>query len=100
MKRALIVALAAIALTGCQPTTSTSSSPSPAVATAAAKATATKPPAPVKPKMTKGQSEALGSAHDYLSTQAFSYKGLINQLVQGEGFTKAQATYGTAKAGL
>jgi hypothetical protein len=44
--------------------------------------------------------EALLSAKEYLSTQAFSLSGLIAQLDSPYGgqFTVAQATYGANKA--
>ncbi len=43
--------------------------------------------------MTKGEEQALGSAHDYLDLTAFSYKGLIGQLVQGDGYSRKDATF-------
>ena len=60
-----------------------------------------KPPkdvqAAAKPQsnLTAGQEQAVGSAQDYLSTQAFSKTGLIGQLSSkyGEGFSKADATF-------
>ena len=41
------------------------------------------------------QQQAIGSAKDYLSTQAFSRKGLIQQLSSkyGEGFSRADAVF-------
>ena len=41
------------------------------------------------------QQQAIGSAKDYLSFQAFSRKGLIQQLSSkyGEGFSRADATF-------
>jgi hypothetical protein len=42
---------------------------------------------------TKGDQEALADAHEYLSTQPFSLKGLISQ-VEYDGFSTAEATYG------
>ena len=45
--------------------------------------------------MTNAQEQAIGSAEDYLQYQAFSRKGLIEQLSSdaGEGFAKKDATY-------
>src|SRR4029077_16674133 len=45
---------------------------------------------------TKGEQNALRKAQTYLSFQAFSRKGLVEQL-KFEGFTPAQAQYGAAK---
>ena len=49
---------------------------------------------------TNGDKQALVAAKEYLSTQAFSLKGLIAQLDSPYGgqFTVAQATYGARKA--
>ncbi|MBQ6774045.1 MAG: Ltp family lipoprotein [Synergistaceae bacterium] len=41
---------------------------------------------------------ALASAKLYLSTQAFSYKGLINQLVF-EGYSRSEAEYAVKNCG-
>jgi hypothetical protein len=48
-----------------------------------------------------GDKEALASAKEYLSSQAFSLKGLIAQLDSPDGgqFTVAQATYGVEHTG-
>ena len=43
--------------------------------------------------MTSGQRNALEKAEDYLEYQAFSRKGLIEQLTF-EGFTPSQAKHG------
>lgn len=45
--------------------------------------------------MTKSQEQALGAAQDYLKFQAFSKKGLIQQLSSkyGDGFSLADATW-------
>ena len=50
---------------------------------------------------TNGDKEALVAAKQYLSSQAFSLKGLITQLDSPYGgqFTVAQATYGAEHAG-
>ena len=50
---------------------------------------------PTVPGVTKSQQQAIGAAQDYLAFQAFSRKGLIQQLSSsyGEGFSKADATY-------
>jgi hypothetical protein len=46
--------------------------------------------------------QAAKAAQDYLDSQHFSCKGLVEQLSSpyGEQFTKAQAVYGAKKAGL
>jgi hypothetical protein len=53
------------------------------------------PATPAAPAGTVSQRNALSSAQDYLSTQAFSKKGLIHQLTSkyGEGFPKADAVW-------
>jgi phage tail sheath protein FI len=50
---------------------------------------------------TNGDKEALVSAKEYLSSEAFSLKGLIAQLDSPDGsqFTVAQATYGAEHTG-
>jgi hypothetical protein len=50
---------------------------------------------PAVPAMTTAQEQAIGSAQDYLSFQAFSRNGLIDQLSSdaGEGFSRADAVY-------
>jgi hypothetical protein len=50
------------------------------------------PPPPAAPSETAGQKNARQTAEDYLSTQAFSTKGLLRQL-KFEGYTAADATY-------
>jgi hypothetical protein len=47
---------------------------------------------------TTGDREALADAQQYLSSQAFSFQGLISQ-VEFDGFSKVQATYGVAHSG-
>ena len=46
--------------------------------------------------------QAANAAKEYLSTQSFSRRGLIEQLESdaGEGFTHSQAVYGVDNAGL
>jgi hypothetical protein len=46
--------------------------------------------------------QAAKAAKEYLSTQSFSRRGLIQQLETdaGEGFSHSQAVYGVDKAGL
>jgi hypothetical protein len=63
--------------------------PPPAPSSASAK------PAKPAPHYTVSQQQAIGSAQDYLSFQAFSRKGLIQQLSSkyGEGFSRADATF-------
>jgi hypothetical protein len=60
-----------------------------------------KPAAPEKPKMTRGQENALASAKNYLDMSGFSRVGLIQQLSSsaGEGFSKADATFAVNHAG-
>jgi hypothetical protein len=50
---------------------------------------------PKAPAMTVSQKNAIASAENYLSSQAFSREGLIKQLSSkyGEGFSKADAKY-------
>lgn len=82
-----------VAVTGCAATTDTSGSAAPAAkTTSAARAHKSKPKAP---KMTTSQKNAVESAKNYLQVQAFSKKGLIQQLssAAGEGFPKADARY-------
>lgn len=47
------------------------------------------------PHYTASEEQAIGSAEDYLQTQAFSQAGLIEQLSSkyGEGFSVADATF-------
>ena len=68
--------------------------PSPKVTHKPAPTTTTKTTAPVQPA-TASQEQAIGAAQDYLSTMAFSRRGLIDQLssAYGAGFSKADATY-------
>jgi hypothetical protein len=47
---------------------------------------------PAAPKYTGSQEQAIGSASDYLNTQAFSRSGLIGQL-KYEKFSVADATF-------
>jgi host cell surface-exposed lipoprotein len=49
---------------------------------------------PDAPKETAGEANARESAASYLDTMAFSRTGLIKQLTQFEGYSKADATYG------
>jgi hypothetical protein len=77
----------------------------PTLAQALEKATGVKAPTSAAPQSsapaqaggsgTTSQEQALGSAQDYLSNQAFSKAGLIDQLSSsaGEGFSKADATW-------
>ena len=98
--RTIISGLAALALlgaaTGCAATTDTTSSASPAkveaMAPSAAKAHKSKPAG------TTSQRNALQAARDYLDTQAFSKRGLIQQLSSsaGEGYPKADARWAVA----
>ncbi len=80
------------------PGTTTASSPAvTAAATAKATAAATAkaaPAAPAGPTLTNQQKNAVRSAQSYLSFQAFSRQGLIDQLssAYGEGYAVADAT--------
>ena len=90
------VAVLAVAglVAACGSTTeATDSGASAAKTTAAAKAH--KRQAPPKPKMTTSQRKAVESAKNYLETQAFSKKGLIQQLSSsaGERFPEADARF-------
>ena len=53
------------------------------------------PKPPAEPDLTTSQKQAIGSAESYLGFQAFSRKGLIQQLSSsaGEGFSVADATF-------
>lgn len=62
------------------------------------KPTPTKTAAPAPTAMTVGEEQALGSAKDYLDTQAFSRKGLIEQL-EYEGFKSKNATFAADHVG-
>lgn len=55
---------------------------------------------PEEPKetLTMGQKNALSAAKDYLSSMAFSYSGLIEQL-EYEGYSTEDATYAADKCG-
>ena len=48
---------------------------------------------------TIGELNALRSAKTYLEISGFSRSGLINQLVQGDGYTKKEATYAADNCG-
>lgn len=48
---------------------------------------------------TLGEQNALKAANNYLSFMAFSYKGLIQQLTVGSGFTEAEAKYAADNCG-
>jgi len=75
-----------------KPAASTPAAPAPA---APAPSSAAAKPAKPAPHYTVSQQQAIGSAQDYLSYQAFSRKGLIEQLSSkyGEGFSRADATF-------
>lgn len=47
---------------------------------------------PAKPKYTKEQEQAIGTAHDYLDYTAFSKSGLIGQIAS-EGYSRRVATF-------
>lgn len=53
---------------------------------------------PAATKETVSEANARAKAEDYLDNQAFSRKGLINQL-EFEGFSTADATYGASAVG-
>ena len=48
---------------------------------------------------TMGELNALASAKLYLSTMAFSYSGLVNQLENFEGYSHAEAEYAVKNCG-
>lgn len=54
--------------------------------------------AAAEPSETVGQRNARNKAQQYLSTSAFSYSGLIEQL-EYEGFSTKEATYGADNSG-
>jgi hypothetical protein len=96
------VAVLAIASSAASAAAGGGSSPAPASRPAASapsaapsSAPAAAKPAKQTPQYTVSQQQAIGSAKDYLSTQAFSRKGLIKQLSSkyGEGFSRADATF-------
>lgn len=103
---ATIVAALIVALGACTPTEDTVTA-SPTVTASNAPgyvdpAESTEEPAeqetteaPAEPTYTAAQEQAIGSAEDYLSFDAFSKKGLIDQLSSeyGEGFDKADARF-------
>jgi hypothetical protein len=84
------------AVTGCAATTDTSATASSGKSEEVAhKAAAKKAKAKSGPKMTTSQRNAVESAKNYLQFQAFSKKGLIQQLSSqaGDGFPRADARY-------
>jgi hypothetical protein len=56
------------------------------------------PAAPSVPSESSGQSNALSTAQDYLNSQGFSRKGLIQQL-EFEGYSAADSTYAVDAVG-
>ena len=48
---------------------------------------------------TMGELNALRSAKTYLEISGFSRSGLINQLIQGDGYSKKEATYAADNCG-
>jgi hypothetical protein len=96
----IIGALAALALgvavTGCAATTETTATAGSGKSEQVAhKSGAKKAKAKSGPKMTTSQRNAVESAKNYLQFQAFSRKGLIQQLssAAGDGFPRADARY-------
>lgn len=75
--------------------------PPPSTAAPTTPAPAPTTQAPAAPAETISQEQALRSAKQYLSFQAFSYKGLIQQLSSsaGDGFSQADATYAADHCG-
>ena len=49
--------------------------------------------------LTKGEANALMAAKNYLELSGFSYKGLMSQLEQGDGYTHAEAEYAVKNCG-
>lgn len=97
MNRKTIAAAAAaitLALAGCGSidTTALGATTSKASKSAEKKTAAKKTNKSTEPNMTKAEEQAVGSAEDYLSYQAFSKSGLIEQL-KFEGFSKKDATF-------
>ncbi|MEN9751631.1 MAG: hypothetical protein RLZZ600_678 [Actinomycetota bacterium] len=87
-----IVLISASSLTGCARVSTASS-------TTAVESGPSEAPAEEKaPTETVSQSNARRSAESYLNSQAFSRKGLIEQL-EYEGFNKKDATYGADAVG-
>ena len=93
----------AMAVVGCGSTQSTGNVGTPTAAptatatpnaTATPKGTTTPTPKPTGPTLTQQQQNAVAEAQQYLSTEAFSQQGLIDQLDSADGgeFTVAQAT--------
>lgn len=64
----------------------------------AASATPPVPAEPEKPKLTKGQENALGTAEQYLAYTAFSHSGLVEQL-QFEGYSTEDAKFAADNCG-
>lgn len=83
------------------PKPSATTPPPSAKATTPAPAPARSTSAPAAPAATFSQQQALRSAKQYLSMQAFSYAGLIKQLSSsyGDGFSQADATYAADHCG-
>jgi len=53
----------------------------------------TTPAPPATPDLTVSQQNAVESAQSYLESQGFSRSGLVTQLAEFEGFSKADATF-------
>lgn len=64
----------------------------------AAPATPPAPAEPEKPKLTKGQENALGAAEHYLAYTAFSHAGLVEQL-EFEGYSTEDAKFAADNCG-
>jgi Host cell surface-exposed lipoprotein len=89
-----VLALVA-AVTGCAATANTDTAAITPKAEKAKAETSSAKTEPKAPKMTTSQKNAVESAKNYLQFQAFSKKGLIQQLssAAGDGFPKADARY-------
>jgi hypothetical protein len=92
MKRCIIAVIALLALAGCSSNgVGFAPTESPSTSTNSAKAKLHKT-AEAKPKMTKSQEQAVGSAESYLEGQHFSKKGLIHQL-KYDGYPTKDAVF-------
>lgn len=85
---ALLIVISAFSGGGKDTTTETADTTTATPETAAV----TTAPKVVKPKLTAGQENAIGSAENYIGMTAFSRKGLITQL-KFESYSTADATF-------
>src|SRR5205809_5490895 len=94
---AVIAGILATACTAATPSSTTPQTVTKTETSAPIAADTQVPASPVDttPSYTVSQQNAIRSAQEYLSSQAFSYTGLISQLSSkyGEGFAKADAVF-------